>query len=183
MTQDGSVGVDYGALFDEHMADEFALRSVEATMSTMTAEPVVLHVPTSMGGRGGPDVERFYRDHFIGTFPDDFAATPVSRTVGAERLVDEMIVSFTHDREVPIFLPGVAATGRTIRIPVVVVVGFADGKVASEHIYWDGASMLVQAGLLDPTGLPVRGAEETTALLAGRADNVLLANRVDEPAG
>jgi carboxymethylenebutenolidase len=31
--------------------------------------------------------------------------------------------------------------------------------VAHEHIYWDQASVLVQAGLLDPAGLPVAGVD------------------------
>lgn len=163
-------GVDFGALFDQHMADEFVAKSVEATMGTVVTDPVVLHVPTSTGGSGLEDVYGFSRDHFVGTFPDDFTVTSVTRTVGVDRLVDEIIVGFTHDREVPIFLPGVAPTDRAVRIPIV---GFADGKVASEHIYWDQASMLVQTVLLDPAGLPVRGVEATAALKAGRADNEL----------
>ncbi|MGI9029651.1 MAG: nuclear transport factor 2 family protein [Ilumatobacteraceae bacterium] len=137
--------VDYGALFDEHMADEFVLRDVDATMTTMTDDPVVLHVPTSIGGRGVEGVRDFYAGHFIGTFPDDFAPTPLSRTVGADRLVDEMTISFTHTCEVPIFLPGIAPTGRQLRFPLVAVVGFTDGKVASEHLYWDQATVLVAA--------------------------------------
>jgi carboxymethylenebutenolidase len=43
--------------------------------------------------------------------------------------------------------------------------GFRDGKVAYEHIYWDQASVLAQLGLLDPTGLPVAGAEQAERLL------------------
>jgi carboxymethylenebutenolidase len=42
---------------------------------------------------------------------------------------------------------------------VAVVVGFKDGKISHEHIYWDQAGVLVQIGLLDPKGLPVTGAE------------------------
>lgn len=173
--------VDYGALFDEHMADEFVLRDVDATMTTMTDDPVVLHVPTSIGGRGVEGVRDFYAGHFIGTFPDDFAPTPLSRTVGADRLVDEMMISFTHTCDVPIFLPGIAPTGRQLRFPLVAVVGFTDGKVASEHLYWDQATVLVQAGLLDAGSLPVRGAEQATALETGRADNQLL-DGVPQPA-
>ena len=56
-------------------------------------------------------------------------------------------------------LPGVPPTGRTVEIPLVAIVQFRDGKLAHEHIYWDQASVLVQLGLLDPTGLPVAGAE------------------------
>jgi carboxymethylenebutenolidase len=48
---------------------------------------------------------------------------------------------------------------------VVVIIKFADGKIAHEHIYWDQASVLIQLGLLDPTGLPVRGAERARKVL------------------
>lgn len=74
-------------------------------------------------------------------------------------------MTFTHDRELEIMLPGIPPTGRRISVGVVVVVGFQDGKVSHEHIYWDQAAVLVQAGLLDPTTLPVVGAEQTAALL------------------
>jgi carboxymethylenebutenolidase len=51
-------------------------------------------------------------------------------------------------------------------LPHVVVMKFEGGKIAHEHIYWDQASVLVQTGLLDATGLPVTGAEQAQALLA-----------------
>jgi carboxymethylenebutenolidase len=44
--------------------------------------------------------------------------------------------------------------------------GFQDGKVSYEHIYWDQASVLVQLGLLNPAGLPVAGGEQAERLLA-----------------
>ena len=48
---------------------------------------------------------------------------------------------------------------------VAVIVGFKDGKISHEHIYWDQASVLVQIGLLDPKGLPVSGAESARKVL------------------
>ena len=39
-----------------------------------------------------------------------------------------------------------------------VIVGIGDGKVSYEHINWDQANVLVQLGLIDPTGLPLVGA-------------------------
>jgi len=41
----------------------------------------------------------------------------------------------------------------------VAIVQFRDGKLVHEHIYWDQASVLVQIGLIDPSGLPVAGVE------------------------
>jgi carboxymethylenebutenolidase len=56
-------------------------------------------------------------------------------------------------------LPGVSPTGKRVEMAVAVVVGFLDGKISHEHIYWDQASVLVQIGLLDPAFLPVCGPE------------------------
>jgi hypothetical protein len=38
-----------GAVFDEHVADEFVVRDVAATMATMTPDPIVIYIPTSAG--------------------------------------------------------------------------------------------------------------------------------------
>jgi carboxymethylenebutenolidase len=160
---------DNGAVFDEHVADEFVHKDVAATIATMTDHPVVVHVPTGAGGAGRDEVERFYTEHFIGQWPDDTVITRLSRTVDAERVVDEMVMTFTHDRMIDAVLPGVAPTGRPVVLAVVGVVGCRNGKVDYEHLYWDQASLLVQVGLLDPTGLPVTGAEQARSLLpAGR---------------
>jgi carboxymethylenebutenolidase len=156
---------DLGAIFDAHVACEFDAQDVDATMATMVAEPYVNHVPTLAGGVGANEVRRFYGDHFIGQWPDDVAITPVSRTVGANRVVDEMIMKFTHRRVMDTFLPGVAPTGRPVRLPVVVVMGIDGDKVSYEHIYWDQASLLVQVGLLDPALLPVSGVEQAEKLI------------------
>jgi carboxymethylenebutenolidase len=158
-------GADLAAVLDAHLAGEFEQRDVEATMRTMSARPYLDHVPVMTGGYGREEVERFYREHFIPQWPPDTEVQVVSRTVGARQVVDELIVAFTHDREMDVYLPGVAPTGRRVRLPHVVVVAFEDGKVAHEHIYWDQASLLVQVGLLDPSGLPVTGAEQADRLL------------------
>jgi carboxymethylenebutenolidase len=176
MTESSTVK-DLGAAFDAHVKAEFIDKDVAATMATMVAEPYLTHVPTLTGGTGRSEVESFYRDHFIGHWPDDVEVKPLSRTVGQNRVVDELIVSFTHDREMRVFLPGVPPTGRKVVLPHVVVMGFDEaGRVAYEHIYWDQASLLVQVGLLDPALLPVSGAEQAKRLL----DNTQPANEMIE---
>jgi len=151
--------------WDEHIAQEFVHKDVNATMQTMTAAPHVISVPVATGGRGRSDVRDFYARHFIGRSPQDIRLELLSRTADADRVVDEMLVSFTHDIEMPWVLPGIAATGRRVEIPFVAVIGFRDGKVESEHIYWDQASVLAQIGLLPSSGLPVLGARQAKALL------------------
>ena len=150
---------DLVALWEAHCRYEFETRDVDATMATMVGEPYVNHVPTMTGGVGHDQLKRFYKYHFIGGNPEDTTLTPVSRTVGADQIVDELLFSFTHTSEVDWMLPGVAPTGRRVEIPLVAIVRFQDGKVAHEHIYWDQASVLVQVGLLNPAGLPVSGVE------------------------
>lgn len=154
-----------GATFDAHTAAEFETRDIEATMATMGEAPHLTHVPVMTGGSGREAVRSFYETWFIGRWPSDTKIIPVSRTVGEDSVVDEIIVSFTHDCEMPALLPGVAPTGRKVVLPHVVVVGFKGGKIAYEHIYWDQASLLVQIGLLDKSKLPVTGAEQAARLL------------------
>ena len=73
--------------------------------------------------------------------------------MGNDKVVDDMIMSFTHDVPMQTFLPGVPATGRPVRQPVVVV------------IYWDQASLLAQVGLIDEAALPVTGAIQAAKVL------------------
>jgi carboxymethylenebutenolidase len=168
---------DLAATFDAHVQAEFQDLDLEATMATMAEDPYVHHVPTITGGNGTAGVRAFYGDHFIGQWPDDTVTERISRTVGEHQVVDEMMITFTHDRPLDIMLPGIPPTGRRISVPLVVVVGFEGGKVSHEHIYWDQATVLVQAGLLDPSGLPVAGPEQADALIdQGRAKNELLAD-------
>jgi carboxymethylenebutenolidase len=162
------------ALWEEHCRYEFETRDVDATMATMVPAPYVNHVPTMTGGVGHDQLKRFYKYHFIGGNPPDTNLTPVSRTVGEDQLVDEMIFSFTHTSEIDWMLPGVAPTGRRVEIPLVAIVKFRDGKVAHEHIYWDQASVLVQIGKLDPAGLPVAGGETAKKV----TDNKLPSNKL-----
>lgn len=156
---------DLGAVFDAHTTHEFVTHDLAATMATMAAAPHVTHVPVLTGGNGREEVQHFYGTYFIGHWPADLTITPVSRTVGADRVVDEVVLAFTHDIEMPAILPGVAPTGRRVEIAMCVVVGCEDGKVAYEHIYWDQASILVQIGLIAPKALPVAGAEQARRLL------------------
>lgn len=160
-------------VFDRHIKHEFEDHDVDATMQTMTKEPYVHHVPMMTGGVGYQGVYNFYKNHFIGKMPADTKIVRISRTIGKDQVVDELIISFTHDREVEYMLPGVSPTGKYITLPHVVIMNFKDGKIAHEHIYWDQASLLVQVGLLDPRLLPVTGQEQAKRLLelSQQADN------------
>jgi carboxymethylenebutenolidase len=156
---------DLSALWEVHLAHEFDTRNVDATMATMVAEPYVNHIPTLTGGVGHDELKHFYRHHFVHANPPDTVITPISRTIGATQIVDELLFRFTHTTEIDWMLPGIAPTGKRVEIPLVAIVKFRGDKLYHEHIYWDQASVLVQIGLLDPSGLPVAGVETARKLL------------------
>lgn len=152
-------------VFQLHMNAELT-GDIEATMATMADDPYVNHVPVMTGGVGREGVRDFYSNHLVGKFfPPDVELIDVSRTIGEDQLVDETVLKFTHTEPVDWMLPGVPPTGKRVEVAVVVIVKFENGKVAHEHIYWDQASVLVQLGLLDPSGLPVSGSESAHKVL------------------
>ncbi|MGB2729613.1 MAG: nuclear transport factor 2 family protein [Methylovirgula sp.] len=172
------------ALWEAHCRYEFETRDVEATMATMVPEPYVNHIPTMAGGVGYDEVKRFYKYHFIGKNPADTKITLLSRTIGANSIVDEMIFSFTHTTPIDWMLPGIAPTGRRVEVPTIAIVSFHGDKIDHEHIYWDQASVLVQIGKLDPKDLPVAGFETARKLAdKTRPSNELLKDAWARSAG
>jgi carboxymethylenebutenolidase len=154
-------------MWERHMAAEFDAKSVDATMATMTAEPVVNHVPVMTGGLGAHEVRHFYASYFLHRHPPDTAIVPLARTVGHDRIVDEIIYQFTHSIDMPWMLPGVAPTGRHVEVALVVVVEFVDGRISGERIYWDQASVLAQAAR--KTMEPARERSNTLILRAKKS--------------
>jgi carboxymethylenebutenolidase len=159
--------LDLSALWEKHTEHEFGTRDTQATLETMVEDAYVNHIPVMTGAYGKDALGRFYSSDFIPKMPPDTTLTPVSRTVGKDQLVDEMIFCFTHTMEMPWMLPGVAPTNKRVEVPLVAIVHFRDGKVAHEHIYWDQASVLKQIGLLNDSTLPVFGVETARKVLAG----------------
>ena len=152
-------------LFQKHVGAELA-GDLETTMATMCDDPHLTNVPNIVGGVGREGVRAFYKNHLVGKFfPPDVVMTSVSTTVGTDQIVDEVVITFTHTEPIDWMLPGVAPTGKRVEMAVAVIVGFRDGKISHEHIYWDQASVLVQLGLIDPVGLPVSGAESARKVL------------------
>jgi carboxymethylenebutenolidase len=152
-------------LWEEHTKHEFSTRDTESTLATMTEDAYVNHVPVMTGGYGKAALREFYSRDFIPAMPPDTKVTAVSRTVGENQLVDEMIFSFTHTQEIPWMLPGVRPTNRRVEVPLVAIVRFRGDKLVHEHIYWDQASVLKQIGLITDNSLPVFGAETAQKVL------------------
>ncbi len=152
-------------LWEEHVQYEFSTRNTEDTLATMVEDAYVNHIPVLTGGSGRDELREFYSKRFIPQMPPDTEMTSVSRTIGEDQIVDEMIFKFTHTIPMDWMLPGIPPTGKPVEVPLVAIVRFRDNKLAHEHIYWDQASVLVQIGLLDPAKLPVAGVESAKKVL------------------
>jgi carboxymethylenebutenolidase len=152
-------------VWDEHLGAEFSAKCADEAVATMTAEAYVNLVPLMVGARGRDPVRDFYANHFLSQLPPDIEVVTVSRTVGQGRIVDEMILHFTHSLRMDWLLPGVPPTGKRVEVPFVGIIQFQGDKIAHEHLYWDQASLLVQVGLLDRT-LPVCGGEIAAQVLS-----------------
>ena len=161
---------DLSKLWEEHTGDEFVTRDTEATLATMTDDAYVNHIPVLTGGYGKAALREFYSRNFIPVMPPDTTLTPVSRTVGEDQVVDEMVFSFTHTQEMPWMLPGVPPTNCRVEVAMVAIVHFRDGKLTHEHIYWDQASVLKQIGLLNDPSLPVAGVESARKVLSPKSE-------------
>ena len=151
-------------VWDQHVGAEFAAHNADQAVATMTAQAYVNEIPLMIGGRGQNEVRDFYANHFVSQIPPDTEISRVSRTIGEGRVVDELIVSFTHSIRLDWILPGIPPTGKRVEVPVVAIIQFEGEKIAHEHLYWDQASVLVQIGLLNRS-LPVRGGEIAAQVL------------------
>ncbi|MFG2938483.1 nuclear transport factor 2 family protein [Streptomyces sp. NPDC048282] len=153
------------ALWEQHTAYEFVVKDADLAVTTMVEDASVMHLPTMSGGVGKEYLRGYYRDVFIPGIPQNTVTETVDRSVGGDFLVEEIIMRMTHDQEVPFLLPGLAPTGRAVEVPLVVVVKFRDGLMASERIHWDQAAVLTQVGLLAAEGLPMADFTEVARFL------------------
>lgn len=167
-------------VWEEHMKCEFTTRSTQDTLATMIEGAEVTHVPVLTGGVGKAQLQEFYGQRFIPQMPPDTENLLLSRTVGADRIVDELLLRFTHTVQMDWILPGIPPTGKRVEIPVIACIQFRQGKVAYEHIYWDQAGVLAQLGLLDATRLPVVGIEQARKALDPTVPANHLIERADQ---
>jgi carboxymethylenebutenolidase len=167
-------------LWEEHVRHEFATHNTEDTLTTMVEDAYVNHIPVLTGGVGRDQLREFYSKRFIPQMPPDTEMIPISRTIGTDQLVDEMVFTFTHTIRMDWMLPGLAPTGKRVEVPLVAIVRFREGKLAHEHIYWDQASVLVQLGLLDAAALPVVGIESARKALDPSLPSNVLMGRTDQ---
>ena len=152
------------SVWDKHVGAEFGAKDADQAVATMAADAYVNLIPLMVGARGRNDVRDFYARHFLPQLPPDIEIVPVSRTIGQNQVVDEVIIRFTHSIRMDWLLPGVPPTGKPVEVPFVAIIRFEGDQIVREHLYWDQASLLVQIGLLD-RALPVRGGEIAAQVL------------------
>jgi carboxymethylenebutenolidase len=87
-----------------------------------------------IAGSGRKQVNEFYHKYFLPQIPADMETIPVSRTIGQGRVVDEMVIRFTHTIPMDWMLPGIPPTGKRIEIALVVVVQFDGDRLSHEHL-------------------------------------------------
>lgn len=153
------------ALWEQHTEYELVIRDADLAVSTMVEDASVMHLPTMSGGFGKEHLRSYYRDVFIPGIPRNTVMETVDRSVGSDFLVEEIIMRMPHDQEIPFLLPGLVPTGRTVEVPLVVMVKFRDGRMASERLYWDQAAVLTQVGLIVAEDLPVADFTEVARFL------------------
>ena len=141
-------GHDLIALWEQHVTGEFVDKDVELSLSTMTDDASVIHVPTQSGGTGKLELKPYYRDMFIPSIPDQWEHTTTKRVVTEETIVEEATVRLVHSKQMDWFLPGIPPTNKPIEVQLVIVIEFRDGKMSAERIYWDQAAVLRQLGKL-----------------------------------
>jgi carboxymethylenebutenolidase len=146
--------------WEAHTAAEFELHDADAALAVMTDDPELLHVPIGVGARGRDALRAVYADVFIPNVPPDAGLELLTGSVTDDRLIDEFVFHFTHTVQIDWLAPGIAPTGRAVALPHVAVIAFDRDKIATEHIYWDQASALVQLGVLDEHAYPVLGSSQ-----------------------
>jgi ketosteroid isomerase-like protein len=177
------IQTDLEGVRETFAALSFGEKDAAATVGSIMQDGYVNNSPTSTGGIGQRALYHFYHDFFMPGNPPSLATKLISRTVGVDRVVDEMVVSFKHTQEIPWILPGVPPTGKAVQIAVVSIIAVRGGKLVSEHVYWDQASVLVQIGALDPSyiskALRSIGCKKLPVVGADAAKKVLDVDKVE----
>ena len=117
---------------------------LERAMALVTDDVALTTLPVGSGARGAEELRRHLADDVLPHRPADLATRRVSRTGDRWRVVDEELVSFTHDRELPWLLPGIAATGRRVEVRAISLVTVRKQRVAEHRTLWDHHGLLAQ---------------------------------------
>src|SRR5215472_5758580 len=99
------------AAWQLHTHAEFVLRDADAALATMTENQYLLMIATGTACIGRAAVHEYYANHFLPAIPPDLELESLSQTIGSDRLVEEMVVRFTHTIEMDWLLPTLGPPG------------------------------------------------------------------------
>ena len=112
------------AAWQRHTYAEFGLKDADGALATMTENPYLLMIATGTACIGRAAVHEYYANQFLPAIPPDLELESLSQTIGADRLVVEMVVRFTNTIEMDWFLPTLHPTGRRAEFVIAAVIGF-----------------------------------------------------------
>jgi carboxymethylenebutenolidase len=150
-------------VWDAHRA-AVAAGDLEAALTGTDATTSLVNLPVGTGGADRDELRRYLADDLLPHLPADLARRRLSRTMDRFRLVEEELVSFTHDRELPWLLPGAAPTHRRAQVVAITIATFRQGRIGAQRTLWDHAGLLAQLGLA--AGAPAGGAVGSEAAAA-----------------
>lgn len=156
------------ALADDFRTAVYVERDLDKVLAVVSEDVAVSNIPAGTGAEGVEALRRYLTEQVWPHLPDDIAFRRVTRTSDQRRVVDESVVTFTHDRELPWLLPGVAPTHRHVEATAIAVVtvkhrsraGRTQSWIRSHRSLWDHAGMLdalgmTPAGVVSAAGLVV----------------------------
>ena len=136
--------------------DALYVRGDVGAALAVVAEDVTLEsMPLTVLPLTGDALRRHLTEDVLPHLPADLTFRRVSRVADIRRLVDERVVTFTHDRELPWLLPGVPPTHRRAEVLAISVVSFrhrtraavTESAISGHRTLWDHTTLLAQLGL------------------------------------
>lgn len=134
-------------LWDRYLGDLYERADAGSAAGALAPDAVVLEIPSGAGGQGRDEAHRYLAEDVLPHLPADLTRTRVSRTLDTRKLVDEVEYSFTHDRELPWLLPGVAPTGRSATVLAVSVARIRQNRIDRLRTLWDEAGLRRALGI------------------------------------
>ncbi|MBV9795556.1 MAG: hypothetical protein JO016_16635 [Actinobacteria bacterium] len=140
--------VEVARIRDAFQAALFSRPDLDAALACVTPGCTLANIPAGTGATGD-GLRRYLAGDLLPHLPAGLSFRRLSRTFDRWRVAQEDMVSFTHDRELPWLLPGVAATHRPAEVLAISIVTVERSLIASHRTLWDQTALLAQLGL-DP---------------------------------
>jgi carboxymethylenebutenolidase len=158
------MGIQQLILAIERVADGFHAAvftdpDLGAALAAADDDCVLENVPGGTGARDREDLRRYLAEDVLPHRPADLTFRRLSRTANQRRVVDEIMIGFTHDTALPWLLPGVEPTHRHAEVLAISVITFRHttnlgrtaSRITTHRTLWDQAGLLAQLQLTPAT--------------------------------